>query len=145
MRFSYIALLLISFVLALIDAAAVENVEKITRAEKAVIQKRAQSFSGKATWFVPSKEGGSQGACGPNEADDAHIVALNHPQYGSLSGKSSWCGKKILITYGKKSVTATINDACPECAHGDLDLTPVLFAKLGNLNTGILKIKWHLI
>ncbi|KAL0079981.1 hypothetical protein J3Q64DRAFT_1752110 [Phycomyces blakesleeanus] len=145
MRFSYLAILLISLAFVLADAAAVENVEKISRAQKTIIQKRSQTYSGKATWFIPSKEGGSAGACGPNEADDAPIVALNHPQYGSMSAKSSWCGKKILITNGKKSVTATINDACPECAHGDLDLTPVLFEKLGDLNTGILQIKWHLL
>jgi expansin (peptidoglycan-binding protein) len=85
------------------------------------------------------------GACGEYEADDADIVALNAPQYGSLSSVSDWCGKKIKITHDGKSVTATINDACPECGSGSLDLTPTLFSKLGDQDTGVLDITWSVV
>ncbi|KAI9013766.1 hypothetical protein CLU79DRAFT_768639 [Phycomyces nitens] len=61
-----------------------------------------------------------------------------------MSKKSKWCGKKIRITGPSgKSVVATVNDACPGCKHGDLDLTPILFKQIiGNMNKGIGKIKW---
>lgn len=74
------------------------------------------------------------------------IVALNHPQYGSMSSKSKWCGKKISIKGPKGTATATINDACPGCGNGDLDLTAAVFTKVvGDLNKGVGKITWHVV
>ncbi|OAD02849.1 hypothetical protein MUCCIDRAFT_124886, partial [Mucor lusitanicus CBS 277.49] len=103
----------------------------------------SKSYSGTATWFTPATEGGSTGACGPEENDNSPIVALNAPQYGNLNSKSSWCGKKITITGPAGTATATVNDACPECDHGDLDLTPVLFKKIvGDMDKGVGKISW---
>jgi expansin (peptidoglycan-binding protein) len=103
------------------------------------------SYTGIATWFNPATQGGSTGACGPQEGDDSMIVALNAPQYGNMDKKSSWCGKKVAITYKGKTVQATINDACPECASGSLDLTPAVFNQLGDPNIGELDIKWTVI
>ncbi|GAB5594041.1 hypothetical protein Unana1_08941 [Umbelopsis nana] len=103
------------------------------------------SYGGIATWFNPASQGGSTGACGPQEDDGSLIVALNAPQYGNMNQKSSWCGKKISITHAGKTVQATINDACPECAYGSLDLTPAVFNKLGNPVVGELDIKWTVI
>lgn len=34
------------------------------------------TFKGTGTWFIPSTEGGSEGACEVNNEDDAKIVAL---------------------------------------------------------------------
>lgn len=102
------------------------------------------TYTGTATWFKPASEGGSQGACGPEEDDDSYIVALNAPQYGNMSKKSSWCGKKVKITGPKGSVVAVVNDACPGCSHGDLDLTPILFKQVvGDMNIGVAKISWY--
>ncbi|KAG0167789.1 hypothetical protein DFQ28_002890 [Apophysomyces sp. BC1034] len=171
MRSLLLLIPLLLSLLALAEAARTNDAgRQISRAERVVLEKRKKhhsskkkgssksgnsgnsgnsgmsgSFSGTGTWFIPSKEGGSQGACGPSEADDAPIVAMNAPQYGSTSSKSKWCGKKIRITSGGKSVTATVNDACPGCKFGDLDLTPVLFKKLADLNKGVIDIKWQLI
>ncbi|CAO3689418.1 unnamed protein product [Umbelopsis vinacea] len=103
------------------------------------------TFKGTGTWFIPATEGGSTGACGPHEGNNELIGALNAPQYGDMSSKSSWCGKKVKVTSGSKSVIVTINDACPECAHGSIDLTQAAFKKLGDLNTGVLGITWSLV
>ncbi|KAM3581543.1 hypothetical protein VKS41_006375 [Umbelopsis sp. WA50703] len=113
-------------------------------AEKGLAALNLNIFSGQATWFKPVTEGGPTGACGPKEDNNDMIVALNAAQYGPMNKKSKYCGKKIVITgpNGKK-VTATINDACPGCKKNSLDLTPALFKKLGDMNTGILKIKWR--
>ncbi|KAI7868889.1 RlpA-like double-psi beta-barrel-protein domain-containing protein-containing protein [Spinellus fusiger] len=142
MRFSTISIILSAA--ALVSANSKDLSTNVPRAERIVSQKRNQTFNGRATWFIPSTQGGSWGACGGFEADNAYIVALNAPQYGNLGAKSGYCGKKIIITSGKKSVTAVINDACPECPWGALDLTVPVFKALGNLDTGIIPISWHL-
>ncbi|KAI8885500.1 hypothetical protein K501DRAFT_127688, partial [Backusella circina FSU 941] len=102
-----------------------------------------KNFKGIGTFFHPATEGGSTGACGPDENDDSDIVALNAPQYGDMSSKSSWCGKKITIKGPAGTATAKINDACPECKHGSLDLTPNLFKKIvGDEEIGEGDITW---
>ncbi|KAI9262093.1 RlpA-like double-psi beta-barrel-protein domain-containing protein-containing protein [Sporodiniella umbellata] len=102
------------------------------------------TFKGTGTWFLPASEGGDMGACGKKEGNKSMIVAMNRPQYGNTSKKSKWCGKKLKIKGPKGSVTATVNDACPECKKGDLDLTPIVFKKvIGDMNKGVGKITWH--
>lgn len=59
--------------------AAVTLRQSSGRAERVLAAKRgvsSQTFSGTGTWFIPSTEGGSTGACGNYNADDAMIVAL---------------------------------------------------------------------
>ncbi|KAF7732839.1 hypothetical protein EC973_000115 [Apophysomyces ossiformis] len=161
-------LLLISLVLclfALAEAARTNDAgRQVSRAERVVLEKRKKkhhsngnssnsagqggfsgTFSGRGTFFTPSSEGGSTGACGPHEADDAPIVAINREQYGDTSRKSEWCGKKLRISYNGKSVTATVNDACPGCGYGGLDLTKPLFRALAPLTKGIIQVTWEVI
>ncbi|KAI8070449.1 RlpA-like double-psi beta-barrel-protein domain-containing protein-containing protein [Gongronella butleri] len=148
MRFTIALIALIALVFAVAEA-------KMTRAERKIMEKRGsssssssssssgKSFSGTGTWFVPSTEGGSQGACGSHEADNAQVVALNSAQYGNTSKKSSWCGKTVTITYKGKTTDAVINDACPTCSYGDLDLTKTVFKDLeSDFGVGELAIKW---
>ncbi|KAI9362591.1 RlpA-like double-psi beta-barrel-protein domain-containing protein-containing protein [Pilaira anomala] len=100
-------------------------------------------FHGKATFFNPEKEGGAQGACGPWADVNSQIVALNGDQYGDMSQKSEWCGKKVKICYEDKCTIATVTDACPTCDHGCLDLTPAVWGQLeSDYNKGIIPISW---
>jgi expansin (peptidoglycan-binding protein) len=111
-----------------------------------VIVKRDNTYSGTATFFHPATEGGSTGACGPEADNDSPIVALNAPQYGDLDGISDWCGQQIEITGPAGTTTATITDACPECGHGSLDLTPAVFAEVvGDEDLGVGEITWTVI
>ncbi|CAO3643103.1 unnamed protein product [Cunninghamella blakesleeana] len=138
MRFFIVFGVILASLLVLVDAGR----HGVSRAEKTLMEKRGQ-FSGVGTFFNPSTEGGSMGACGKFESDDAQIVALNAPQYGSLSSKSSWCGKKVKICYKKKCTTAVVNDACPECKYGSLDLTHTVFKDLEkNMDVGVIDITW---
>jgi hypothetical protein len=82
-------------------------------------------YSGKGTFFDPYSEGGSQGACGPYADENSQIVAMNAAQYGDMSKKSHWCGKQVLICYKGKCTVATVTDACPGCAHGNLEICSV--------------------
>lgn len=109
------------------------------------LKRQTTKFTDLATWFNPSIEGGPVGACGPEEKDDSIIVALNPEQYGDLNNRSSFCGRSVRMTYGNKTVDAVINDACPECSYGDLDLTQNVFLKLDSLDAGSIGISWEFI
>ncbi|KAI8967444.1 RlpA-like double-psi beta-barrel-protein domain-containing protein-containing protein [Mycotypha africana] len=113
----------------------------------AALIKRGESYSGTATWYKPATEGGPKGACdGQHIDDDSPIVALNKDQYGDLDSKSDMCGSKIKIKGEAGEATATIVDACPECHHGDLDLTPTLFKKVvGDMDIGEGDITWEVV
>ncbi|SAM01085.1 hypothetical protein [Absidia glauca] len=139
-----VACLLVVLVDAQKDDAGRRRDRTVSRAEKTLMEKR-NTYSGTGTFFNPSTEGGSIGACGGYESDTAHIVALNAKQYGNMGRKSGWCGKKIKISYNGKTTYATINDACPECAYGDLDLTHTVFKSLEkDMDKGIIDITWSL-
>ncbi|KAI9271465.1 hypothetical protein BDA99DRAFT_433387 [Phascolomyces articulosus] len=112
-----------------------------------LIEKRGgEKYQGTATFFFPEKEGGPYGACGKKENRHSHIVALNHEQYGDMDAKSKWCGKKIRVEGEKGSMDLEINDACPGCDYGDLDLTPDVFKEIiGEFEQGVGPITWYLI
>ncbi|ORY95479.1 RlpA-like double-psi beta-barrel-protein domain-containing protein-containing protein [Syncephalastrum racemosum] len=130
---SFVAFLIVFFVLVTDSVSAAPIAKRSTK-----------KYTGTATWFKPASEGGSTGACGPKEGDNSLIVALNKKQYGNMSAKSKWCGKKIKVKGPKGSMTVKVNDACPECKYGDLDLTPRVFKKVvGDMDIGVAKITWY--
>ncbi|KAI8075849.1 uncharacterized protein B0P05DRAFT_546635 [Gilbertella persicaria] len=132
--------------IASVDISLNKREERRFRKRAKHAKRGSSTYSGTATWFLPASEGGSQGACGPSEGNNSNIVALNVAQYGNTSKKSSWCGKKIKITGPKGSTISKINDACPGCSKGDLDLTPVVFKKVvGDMNKGVGKITWKVV
>ena len=58
------------------------------------------------------------------------------------------CGRKLKVTYQKKSVIVTVVDTCPaaSCKVGSLDLSPAAFEKLSPLSVGRLHgISWTLL
>ncbi|CAO0792142.1 unnamed protein product [Mucor circinelloides] len=138
---------------AIVAAAPIESTSDVAVNDFAspVLKKSKKNddddtYSGTATWYSPKKNGGTKAACGGEKiSDDSEIVALNAPQYGKMSEDSDWCGKEIKITGPKGTTKATILDACPECSHGDLDLTPVLFERVcGDKDKGVADITWEL-
>ncbi|KAI9493564.1 RlpA-like double-psi beta-barrel-protein domain-containing protein-containing protein [Zychaea mexicana] len=99
----------------------------------------ADWISGQVTFFTPN-----QGACGDWNDDDDMIVALGPDWYGNMNAVSKYCDEKVRITGPRgNSITVTVKDACPPCDSGHLDLSPAAFKKLGEFDTGILKVKWH--
>lgn len=84
------------------------------------VQKRA-TYNGRATFYDVGL-----GACGWTNTASDYIVAQNSDQYGSgYPGPN--CGKSISISYGGKTLTATIADECPTCPYGGLDMSRGLF------------------
>ncbi|RXW11964.1 hypothetical protein EST38_g13890, partial [Candolleomyces aberdarensis] len=85
---------------------------------------------------------GNRGACGTFIGNNDFAVALNTPQYGGgYPGPN--CFKKVTISFGGKTATATILDQCPGCPYGGLDLTPALFAYFAPHSRGIIYGDWN--
>jgi hypothetical protein len=95
---------------------------------------------------------GELGACGKRLSDDEMIVALGAPTmgpstYNVMTGEATnqWCGKQIQITYQGKTAVGTIQDKCPGCSAGDIDLSPALWKALTGMDPslgGRFKAEW---
>jgi expansin (peptidoglycan-binding protein) len=60
---------------------------------------------------------------------------------------SAACGGLIVVTNDDTglSVTVRIDDQCPECAKGDVDLDQNAFAQIAEIEKGRIPISWHYI
>ncbi len=67
------------------------------------------------------------------------VAAMNDPDYAN----AAWCGGCLEVTGPDGMVVVTVVDRCPECARGDLDLSPDAFARLAPLSAGRVPITWH--
>ncbi|TIA84192.1 hypothetical protein E3P99_00001 [Wallemia hederae] len=54
------------------------------------------------------------------------------------------CGKQVTIqnTSTGQTATATVQDTCPGCSAGSLDLSPSVFNQLGDASQGTLPINY---
>ncbi|EFP81210.2 hypothetical protein PGT21_019717 [Puccinia graminis f. sp. tritici] len=104
----------------------------------------AEFTGGWATYFTQNQ---IAGACGKVHQDTDVIVALDYRRYGALNKVSKYCGKKVRITSGDKTIEATVADACPTCLnHNCLDLSEGAFKKLGvTVQEGMKPITWKFI
>lgn len=100
---------------------------------------------GVATFFYQNNQ---FGACGQKHKDTDFIAAIDGARYGNLGAVSSLCGKQVQITntQNKKTVTVTIEDACPTCNNANsIDLSVGAFEQLADLNTGEVPITWEFV
>jgi len=70
---------------------------------------------------------------------DLMVAALNAPDYAN----AAWCGACVAVSGPSGDVVVRIVDQCPECKHGDLDLSREAFAKIAPLSAGRVAISWH--
>lgn len=68
-------------------------------------------------------------------------AAMNQSQYAN----SKICGACVKITGKKGSVTVKIEDRCPECKKGDIDLNKKVFSRIDLIKNGRVPIKWKLV
>ncbi|PRP89267.1 hypothetical protein PROFUN_02141 [Planoprotostelium fungivorum] len=99
------------------------------------------TFSGDATYFDPGL-----GACGTYASGSDYIAALNAPQWGADPGgnpnRNTNCGRTAVVSGPKGSVTVKIQDKCPPCKSGDLDLSPSAFDRIADRSQGRVHITW---
>src|SRR5262249_8486509 len=92
--------------------------------------------SGEATYY--NAEG--SGACGIKMPADYLVAAINDEQYSKAN-----CGRCVAVTGPKGTVVVLVQDKCPGCDSGDLDLSTTAFKKIADLSAGRVKIKWHFV
>ncbi|KDQ21228.1 hypothetical protein BOTBODRAFT_49904 [Botryobasidium botryosum FD-172 SS1] len=111
-----------------------------TRASAASPRADAAVYQGQGTFFDPG-----QGACGSWAGRNDYIVALNQDQYGNVDAYSPDCYRMVHITNvaNGRSANAIVQDACPTCPYGALDLSPSLFGALAeSFDQGIIPLMW---
>lgn len=82
------------------------------------------------------------GACGNHNSRGDFIVALNTHQYGS-GYPGPQCGKGINIHYKGKTAHAVIQDECPGCPFGALDMSRGLFDFFEDESAGVFTMSWE--
>ncbi|WWC90103.1 uncharacterized protein L201_005036 [Kwoniella dendrophila CBS 6074] len=101
------------------------------------IEKRGQSYANSRATFYDV----GLGACGWYNGPNDFIVAQNSAQYGGgYPGPN--CGRSISISYGGKTVIATIADECPTCPYGGLDMSRGLFTQFASEGAGVFYMTW---
>jgi len=104
------------------------------------------TFAGPATWFNVGL-----GACGNWNTNDELVLAVSQTLFGGYPGttpENMWwgnpiCGKKVKVSYGGKSVVATIVDACVGCETWHVDLSPAAFSVLAPQSVGEMDVTWQ--
>lgn len=94
---------------------------------------------GKATHYGPAATGGN---CSyPTVPANKLTVAAGPDLYAASGG----CGGYLQVTAGKKTITVKIDNQCPECKPGHLDLTDEAFARLAPLGKGVVPISYRIV
>jgi expansin (peptidoglycan-binding protein) len=91
--------------------------------------------SGEGTYYAATGEGACSFDASPN---DLNVAALNSPDWDG----SAWCGACADVTGPSGSVRVRIVDLCPECASGDLDMSPQAFDRVAAHELGRVPIDW---
>ncbi|CDH60010.1 hypothetical protein RO3G_09000 [Lichtheimia corymbifera JMRC:FSU:9682] len=85
------------------------------------------------------------GSCGKKDTNDELIVAINKAQMGNGPNPNAnpHCGKYVVVQGTNGNVKAKIEDTCPTCGSGSLDLSPAVFrAVCGDESKGKCAIHW---
>jgi expansin (peptidoglycan-binding protein) len=93
---------------------------------------------GEGTYYAAD---GSGNCSFPATPGDLMVAAMNHSDYAA----SALCGACIDVAGPDGSVQVRIVDRCPECAPGDVDLSPEAFALIAPLSAGRVPISWTLV
>ncbi|KAL1933159.1 hypothetical protein VTP01DRAFT_8837 [Rhizomucor pusillus] len=99
------------------------------------------SGKGDGTYYDP---GVGLTSCGTSYTAQDMIVALNRVDYGSYANPndSPVCGACIEITGPLGTAKATIEDQCPVCGRGSVDMSPAVYGKVGDFNQGRIPVSW---
>jgi len=93
-------------------------------------------FRGRGTWYHPGL-----GACGSVAKTSDFIVSVSHVQF-----HHNICYKEVVLVNPRnhKWTRAQIQDMCPGCGFGSVDMSPAVFSALAEtgLEQGVMQVKW---
>jgi expansin (peptidoglycan-binding protein) len=94
---------------------------------------------GKATHYGPASNGGN---CSyPTVPANKMTVAAGPDLYANGAG----CGGYLDVTSGNRTIRVKIDNRCPECGPGHIDLTDEAFAALAPLVKGLIPITYRVV
>jgi expansin (peptidoglycan-binding protein) len=93
-----------------------------------------ETHNGEGTFYG----GGSFGNCGFDQNVGVLYAAMNQADYQNARA----CGGYVRVTGPDGTVTVQIVDRCPECAPGDVDLSPEAFDRIADPVDGRVPISW---
>jgi expansin (peptidoglycan-binding protein) len=95
--------------------------------------------TGEATYYTFAS---GAGACMfDSTPNNLMIGAMNQIDYQG----SRICGECVTVTGPKGTILIRIVDLCPECPRGNIDLSPLAFAMIGDIALGHVPITWQLV
>jgi expansin len=97
------------------------------------------THTGEATYYNEA-DGGGNCSFDPSP-QDLMVGAMNHTDYAN----SAICGAYVELTGPNATITIRIVDQCPECPAGNIDLSPLAFAKIADLVEGRVPISWRIV
>lgn len=101
-------------------------------------QCEAETYTGQGTYY--NYTGG--GNCSyPRPYNTLYAAALNAAQYGA----ASLCGACAEVTGQNGTLIVSLEDQCPECAFGDLDLEADAFQFIADPILGRVPISWKIV
>jgi len=101
---------------------------------------------GRISYYEGAPTRSNPGACGREYVGD-YYIALNSD---ALDGhKDKYCGKCVKITYNNKYLVGLLNDRCPGCPRGGLDVAPkIMDFFVGSSNRkriGVIQASWEIV
>jgi expansin (peptidoglycan-binding protein) len=93
-------------------------------------------LTGEGTYYDAD---GSGNCSFPPSPGDLLVAAMNELDYDG----SAVCGACVAIDGPDGSVTVRIVDRCPECAAGDIDMSPQAFERIAPIAAGRVPISWR--
>lgn len=101
----------------------------------------AQEFNGDASFYEVGF-----GACGKTNDNTQLVAAISHAVFDSVPSASTisnkFCGQKVKVTNGKKSVVVTVVDRCASCGKEDISLSPAAYKKIASMDSGKVPVQW---
>jgi expansin len=132
MKKTKLSFLFIFFALDIITAQETNN---LTQEFKANCN---EVFKGEGTYYGYTGGGNCSYA---NPVSPNYTAAINQTQYGG----SLTCGACIEVKGERGSLVVSIEDRCPECKFGDLDLNKDAFPKIADPVKGRVPISWKIV
>jgi rare lipoprotein A (peptidoglycan hydrolase) len=121
----------------LITSLALLTVALLSRADA------AQEYNGDASFYEVGR-----GACGKTNNNTELVAAISHVVFDSVPATSTlsnkFCGQKVKVINGKKSVVVTIVDRCVSCGKEDISLSPAAYKKIASMDSGKVPVQWKI-
>ena len=103
-----------------------------------------QPINGNSTYYNDA----GYGACGtPIDASSQLLVAVSYSYWTTANPNDDpLCqGVSVQVTYNGTTITVPVEDKCPSCDSGHIDLSQPAFAELADTGLGNIPVTWEFV